>query len=125
LLAVDHGLVYANLGLLAAVSFLPFPTAVLADYLREGGNNEKAAAALYGITMIGISVAFWAMWMHLRHHSGIVKPDRTADIGRQAVRAGLAIGIYAAATAVGFASAGAALALYGAVALAFAFNRLR
>ena len=55
---VDHTLIYANLGLLASISFLPFPTSVMADYLREGGSDGGAAVALYGLTMIAIAVLF-------------------------------------------------------------------
>ena len=43
---VDHTLIYANLGLLASISFLPFPTSVMADYLREGGSNGGDASAI-------------------------------------------------------------------------------
>jgi uncharacterized membrane protein len=124
LVAVDHGLVYANLGLLATISFLPFPTAVLAEYLRDGGSNERVAAALYGVTMIAISVAFWGLWMHLRHHQELVQPARTGDLGRQSTNAAAAIGMYAIATAISFVSAIAALIVFALVAVAFAFNRL-
>lgn len=124
LVVVDHGLVYANLGLLATISFLPFPTAVVAEYLRDGGSNEKAASAIYGTTMIAVSVAFWLLWMHVRRHPELVEPGRTSDLARQAANSAAAIGIYVVATAVSFVSAAAALIVYALVALAFAFNRL-
>jgi uncharacterized membrane protein len=124
LVAVDHGLVYANLGLLATVSFLPFPTAVLAEYLRDGGSNEQAATALYGITMIAVSLAFWLLWAHLGHHHELVQPGRTGDISRQAAKAAVAIGIYVIATAISVLSAVAALIAFALVAVAFAINRL-
>lgn len=125
LVAVNHGLVYLNLLLLGAISFLPFPTAVLADYLRSGGDNEKAAAGLYALAMIFVSAAFTAMWWWLRRHPEIVKPDRTADLRRQSVTSASAIGIYALVGAVSFVSAYAALTMFAIIALAFTFNRLK
>jgi uncharacterized membrane protein len=124
LVAVDHGLVYANIGLLALISFLPFPTAVIAEYLREGGSNETAAVALYGATMVLLSAAFTLMWTYLRRHPILVKPGRTTDLGRQAAKAAGGIAAYVAATALSFASATAALVAFGAIAIAYAFNRL-
>jgi uncharacterized membrane protein len=125
LVAVDHGLVYANLGLLATISFLPFPTAVLADYLRKGGSNEKVAAALYGVTMMAISLAFWSVWMHVRRHQEVlVQPGRGGDLNRQAINSVAALALYVAATAISFVSATAAVSVYVLVAVTFAFNRL-
>ena len=124
LVGVDHGLVYANLALLATISFLPFPTAVIADYLRESGSNERTAAALYGFTMVAISSAFTLMWVYVRRHPTLVKPGRSADLDRQAAKAAIGIAVYIPAIAVSFVSATAALVAYGAIALAYAFNRL-
>ena len=124
LAAVDHGLVYANLALLGSISFLPFPTAVIAEYLRAGGDNEKAAAGLYAIAMILISLSFVGLWTWLRRHPHLVRDGYTADLGAQAKKAALAVPIYAVAGAVSFVSALAALVVFGVVALAFAFNRL-
>src|SRR5580693_632777 len=50
---VSHGMVLANLLLLSLISFLPFPTEVLA---RFGVTN--VAVVYYGLTMIAISIAF-------------------------------------------------------------------
>jgi uncharacterized membrane protein len=49
---IDRGL-FLNLGLLAGIAFLPFPTAVLADYIRDD-DNASTAAIVYGLTMIAI-----------------------------------------------------------------------
>lgn len=50
---VSHGMVLANLLLLALISFLPFPTEVLA---RAGVTS--IAVVYYGLTMIAISVGY-------------------------------------------------------------------
>ena len=43
---VDRSLLFLNLGLLLTVAFLPFPTALLGDYIRQGDNAHIAAAAM-------------------------------------------------------------------------------
>jgi uncharacterized membrane protein len=50
---VTHGIVIANLFLLAFISFLPFPTEVLARY-----GLTSIATVYYGLTMVAISIAY-------------------------------------------------------------------
>ncbi|HEX5368306.1 MAG TPA: TMEM175 family protein [Dehalococcoidia bacterium] len=60
---VDQTVLVLNILLLMAVSFLPFPTAVLADYLRDG-NSRLAATLLYGGTLVTTAVWFNALWLY-------------------------------------------------------------
>lgn len=46
---VDHSMMVLNLLLLMCVSFIPFPTAVLAEYMRND-DNALAATLAYGGT---------------------------------------------------------------------------
>jgi uncharacterized membrane protein len=48
--------------LLMGVTFVPFPTAVVADYL--GHDGATAAACFLAITYIGIAIAFSLLWGH-------------------------------------------------------------
>jgi len=50
---VSHGIVLANLLLLSLISFLPFPTEVLARY-----GLTNVAVAYYGLTMTVISISY-------------------------------------------------------------------
>jgi uncharacterized membrane protein len=77
--AVDRRLLFLNLLLLLGIAFLPFPTALLAEYVREGGTNSHLAAAIYSATMAMIGVAFWMMWRHLyqRPHLLVAGIDRS------------------------------------------------
>ena len=123
LISVDHGFIYRNLALLGFVAFLPFPTAVLADYLTEGGSNAKAAAAFYGLTMVAVSASFGLLWLHVRRTPELSAPGASAEVHSDVVGSAIAVAIYAVAMGVSIVSAVAALAVYGAVAVAFAFRR--
>jgi uncharacterized membrane protein len=57
---VNHGFLYANGFLLLLVTFVPFPTAVLAGYLAGGAGN--AAAAFYCGTFIFVSLGYNLTW---------------------------------------------------------------
>jgi uncharacterized membrane protein len=59
----DHTLKVLNLLLLLCISFVPFPTAVLADFIR---NDDQAMAATlaYGATFTVTAVVFNAMWLY-------------------------------------------------------------
>ena len=61
---VDRSLLFLNLGLLLTVAFLPFPTALLGEYIRKG-DNAHIAAAVYGFNMTLIGLAFIALWTYL------------------------------------------------------------
>ena len=66
---VTHGVVLANLFLLALVSFLPFPTEVLARY-----GLTNVAIVYYGITMTVISFAYSVVyWQVVAAHPGCNK----------------------------------------------------
>ncbi len=60
---VDHTLLVLNLLLLMGVAFLPFPTAVLAEYLGHG-NHELEATLTYGATFVVIAIFFDALWLY-------------------------------------------------------------
>jgi len=51
-----------NLALLLLVSFLPFPTKLLAENLGSRG-DEKVAATIYGITLLGTTTLLSVLWL--------------------------------------------------------------
>ena len=57
---VDSPFLYANGAMLLLVTFVPFPTALLAAYLGQPG--EHVATAAYCGTFVLVSVAFNAFW---------------------------------------------------------------
>jgi uncharacterized membrane protein len=55
--AVDHSILMWNLLLLMTVSVLPFTTALMAAYLKEG-EGERLAAGIYGASLLVMGGAF-------------------------------------------------------------------
>ena len=93
---IDSPFLFANGFMLLLVTFVPFPTAVLAEYLGTPG--ERVAAAFYIGTFVVISITFNAFWATatkrrlLKH--GV--PDAVVLRIRNAYRFGL--GVYVAST---------------------------
>lgn len=56
----DNGLLFANLLLLLGITFIPFPTSVLASHL--GKQDAKAAAAVFNATYFCMAVFFNVLW---------------------------------------------------------------
>lgn len=122
---VDRGLLYRNMLLLGSVSFLPFPTAVLARYLR-GGDNARPAAVAYGATMVIVGLAFTLIWQHLLNRPVLWEAHVTeAGVRSARFRSGIGPLIYLVATGVAAIAPIAALAIYGLIAGYFAFTRHR
>ncbi len=68
---VDHTLLVLNVLLLLGISFVPFPTAVLAEYLRDG-DSLRDATLLYGGTFTFTAVVFNALWLYASRHRRLI-----------------------------------------------------
>ncbi|MFJ4690384.1 TMEM175 family protein [Streptomyces sp. NPDC088766] len=69
----DSVLIRLNLLLLLVVSFLPFPTKLLAEYVHEA-DAERVAATVYGINLLLAILMVSVTWRYaVRGH--LVKPD--------------------------------------------------
>lgn len=77
----DRYFVLINVMFLMCISFLPFPTALLAEYLPEPGGRTLAVAA-YSATLVVIALAYNALWWYAVAGDRLLGPD--AD--RAAVR---------------------------------------
>src|SRR5206468_6094385 len=58
----DNRLLFLNLLLLLGVTFVPFPTALLAAHLR--GADARTAAAVFNGTYVLIAIFFNVLWHH-------------------------------------------------------------
>ena len=121
---VNRPLLFMNLMFLMAVAAIPFPTALLGDYL-QAGHDERLAAAVYGGTMSLMGVTFGAIWAYAVLSDDLLhaRVDRT--------RARRSLWIFAAGTplyvlAIGASLLGATLALviYALLALFYLFDVL-
>jgi uncharacterized membrane protein len=113
---VDRPFLFLNLGLLLAVAFIPFPTRVLAEFVRT--DDGQAAALLYGVTMLAMSATFLSVWLYASTGRRLIREDadqRTVSGITRSFLPGLPM--YAAATLVAFISPEASAALFGLLAL--------
>lgn len=66
----DHAFLYWNGLLLSLITLLPFPTALLADYLLH--DEARIAANLYTGTMLAIALAFRTLWRHAHQNKRLM-----------------------------------------------------
>ena len=60
----DDGLVAFNLQLLLGITWLPFPTAVLAEHFHSPHVDQQAAALMYAGSFFVIAIVFNVMWRY-------------------------------------------------------------
>jgi uncharacterized membrane protein len=118
---VDRTLLFLNIGLLMGIAALPFPTALVAGYLRAG-DDGRVATAIYSATMALIGCGFLVMWWYLARNPQLLRDDFGADGARRALRRTI-VGpcLYTASIAVAVAAPVACLVVYAAVAAYFVF----
>jgi uncharacterized membrane protein len=118
---VDRRLLFLNLMLLLGIAFLPFPTALLATYVQDGGRNASISAAIYSGTMCVIGVFFYFMWVHLERRPHLLVEGITVEQIRRAEQKSLVSPIvYGLSIGVAFISAWACFVIYGLIAIYFA-----
>ena len=118
--------VLANLTLLATVSFLPFPTAVLAQHVADRGSDATTAAAFYALACLGVSGSFFVLVEVIRRDGAQHRDkDTRARLGRLQVRGWFAPVAYVCAIAVSFFSPRLALALFVATPFLFVVEPLQ
>jgi uncharacterized membrane protein len=122
----DARVLFANGFLLLTITFVPFPTAVLAAHLGNANADARMAAAFYAGTYVLINLAwgvFWASIVSQRHHVAPLLGDDEV----RAVNRSLVIGFtsYLAATALAIWSGVASIALCMLVAVFWIVQGLR
>ncbi len=102
----DHRLQVLNLLLLLPVSVLPWPTAVLAEYAREGTTgDQRLAVLLYGVTSTAMAVTFNILWRYLVRHAHLHKAAVSRDLlAVRNRRYNIGLALYPVATVVGLLS---------------------
>ncbi|MEC3952807.1 TMEM175 family protein [Nocardia sp. CDC153] len=115
-----------NLLLLFAVAFLPFPTAVLAHHLEDGGWNAKVATAFYGVVGALQAAAWFVMWMALRRDPDLFEPGYDAAYARrESMQAIVGFVVFDVIAAIGLLLPAAALLLYLVAVLGYGYTSTR
>jgi uncharacterized membrane protein len=115
----DPTFVGINTLLLFCVSFLPFPTGVLAEYLRVPA-ERTTAALFYGGTLTATAVVFNALWLYASRGGKLLR----ADVDRAKVRTITrrfmpGAPLYLAATLLALWSVTASLVMHGLLAVLY------
>jgi uncharacterized membrane protein len=121
---VDGGLLALNLNLLLWTALIPFPTAVVADYIRGGGTNARTAVAFYSAVLLLCAIAFNALYAWSLHDDrilGVRMPPETMRVARR--RFAIGIFVYLLALVLSFLVPYIALSLHGVVALYYVFDQ--
>jgi uncharacterized membrane protein len=96
----NNAVMRINLLLLMAVAFLPFPTRLVAEAIRDR-SAERAAAIFYGACLLAIAVLFSALWAAVARDRRLLKPEVTdEEVNSILIASSPSIGFYAGAIAL-------------------------
>jgi uncharacterized membrane protein len=121
---VDRPLLVINLLLLMGIVAIPFPTALVAEHLRDSGG--KAATVTYGLVMIAISAGFAALWVYVATHTAALGAALPPEALRSSMTGWTLGGVaYVAGTLIAaFVNAVAGMVIFGALAVYYLFEHL-
>jgi uncharacterized membrane protein len=75
---VDHAFLYLNGLLLMAITLVPFPTALVAQYAEDPRNGHVAAAVYCGLGAL-IAVFFNLLWWYAAAHNRLLHQRSSAS----------------------------------------------
>jgi uncharacterized membrane protein len=111
---VDRRFLLATVGLLMCIAFVPFPTRLVAEHVRDSG--ARAAALAYGITLTTTAVFFNLTWFAASRGGKLLRHDADPRVVSGITRSYLpGPWIYLAATLIALASSTVSIALFGAI----------
>ena len=121
---VDRTLLFLNLLLLLTVSVIPFPTAVVGQWVTDP-QQAPVAAALLGLVFLLMGLAFGSIWLYAVRHRDPALVSLDPALARSAIprftvgNVGYLLGI-----GVAFVSPLVSLLLYGLIAVYYVFPTL-
>jgi len=114
---VDRTFLMQNVLLLLCVAFLPFPTRLVAEHLRDRHDLQPAALA-YGATMTVMAICYITLWLYATRRRRLLREDSDPRTVRGITRSYLpGVPLYLTATLLALASPLASVALFAAIAL--------
>ena len=119
--AVDRPLLFSNLALLCLVAFIPWPTALLTQFIGGGGRDASVATAFYSFVMTLIGLVFTFQWRHLSRKPELLRHEVDGDRLRRSLhRAAVGPTVYALTIPIAFLSPTICLVVYVALSGYFA-----
>ncbi|WP_292788016.1 MULTISPECIES: TMEM175 family protein [unclassified Microbacterium] len=102
---MDRGLQWANLGILATLALVPWPTAVIAETARTGNlADERVAVALYALVGALLCSAWLLFFSYLARHPDLTHEDvDDSYFAHERPRALIGVALYLAAGVLGVA----------------------
>ena len=98
---VDRRMMQLNLLLLMMVSFLPFPTRLMAESISDA-DAERAAVIFYGLVLLVISTLLASLWRSAARRPDLLDPELgDEEIRRMSLAATPSIGFYVVVVVVG------------------------
>jgi uncharacterized membrane protein len=76
----DRTFLMLTVGFLMVVAFIPFPTAIVAEHVRDAGG--RAATITYGITLTLTAVMFNAIWFYAAKGQRLLRDDADESVVR-------------------------------------------
>jgi len=117
----DHRFQFLNIGLLLCIAFVPFPTRLVAEHLRDDG--LQVAAYAYGLTMTATAICFGSLWFYAAVGRRLIADTADERVVRGISRSYLpGAPIYALSTLVAVWSPEASVGLFAAIAIFFALE---
>jgi uncharacterized membrane protein len=114
---VNRTFLMLNVFLLLCVAFLPFPTRLVAEHLRDRAELEPAALT-YGATMTVMSVCYLSLWLYAIRGRRLLRDDSNPRTVSGITRSYLpGTPLWLTATLLALVSPLASVALFGAIAL--------
>jgi uncharacterized membrane protein len=96
----DNRVMRLNLLLLMAVSFLPFPTKLVAEAIHDP-DAERVAVIFYGASLLAIHVLFSALWGTVARDRELLKPEVSEkEVDAIVIAAAPNIGLFVGITAL-------------------------
>ena len=112
----DRRFLFANIGLLLCIAFVPFPTRLVAEHIR--GDGAQVAALAYGFTMVATAIMFNITWFYASTRRRLLRPDADPAVVSGISRSYLpGPWIYLTATLVAFLSPTVSVLLFLAIAV--------
>lgn len=114
---VDRRFLFINLFFLMVVAFIPFPTQLVAEHIRDGGADARDAALAYGFTCTLMAISYGLLWAYAVRFGRLLRPDADPRIVAGITRSFRpGVPLYLTATLVAFVSPAVSVIGYATVA---------